>query len=97
MEILIDKESVKKSGRDILAYSEEFLIYIKRFEAIIDSINNVWNGNDALKYINVMKEKYALGLEELDDVIKDYGLYLEKVPTTYDTLDEIFSSRNIDV
>lgn len=97
MEILIDKENVKKTGKNILSYSEEFSTCIKRFESIIDSINTVWSGADALKYINVMKEKYAFSLEELNDVIKQYGMYLEKVPVAYDTLDEVFSSKNIDV
>lgn len=95
MEIIIDKENVKKSGRAILSYQQQFNTYLTRVESIIDSINNVWEGADALKYINEMREKYVVSLRELSTVIEEYGIYLERVPIAYETLDEIFSSRSI--
>lgn len=97
MNVVVNKDFVIKSGNDIIQYAESFDSYIKRFVSIIESINTVWEGNDSLKYINTMKEKYVVGLEELNQFIKDYGQYLKNIPNAYEILDEVFSSKNIDV
>lgn len=97
MNVVVNKDFVIKSGNDIIQYAESFDSYIKRFVSIIESINTVWEGNDSLKYINIMKEKYLVGLEELNQCIKDYGQYLKNIPNAYEILDEVFSSKNIDV
>ena len=51
----------------------------------------------ALKYINIMKEKYIVGLDEIKSVVEEYGEYLKMVPDTYAAVDEVFSSKNIEV
>ena len=44
-----------------------------------------------------MKEKYIVEMLKLQAVLNNYGTYLSKVPGVYDTLDETFSSKTIDV
>lgn len=97
MKYEINKDIIVKRGNDLLEYSQDFGEYIKQFLNIIDSINSVWEGADSLKYINVMKERFVPGLEKMNSVIKEYGDYLKKVPEVYDLIDEIYSSKNIDV
>lgn len=96
MEILISESDVTNYGKQIVEYSVDFQNATNHFCELIDQINTVWEGQDALKYINVMKEKYAVGLEEMGDVLETYGEYLKKVPDTYQSLDETFSSKSID-
>lgn len=97
MKYEINKDIIVKKGNDLLEYSQDLEEYIKQFLDIIDSINSVWEGADSLKYINVMKERFVPGLEKMNIVIKEYGDYLKKVPEVYDLIDEIYSSKNIDV
>lgn len=97
MNIVISKSDISNYGSQIVDYSSEFKDEIRKISALIESINTVWDGADALKYINVMKEKYIIGLEEIKNVLDEYGNYLKKVPETYSAIDEVFSSKNIDV
>ena len=97
MDIVISKSDIANYGNQIVDYSSEFKDEITKFSALIESINIAWDGADALKYINVMKEKYVVGLEEIKSVLDEYGNYLKKVPETYSAIDEVFSSKSIDV
>lgn len=97
MNISIDKDGVKKMGTSIIESSNDFKGEINKFLEIIDGINSAWEGADALKYINTLKEKYVVGLNELNDIINKYGQYLVDVPEAYDLLDETFSTKNINV
>ena len=97
MNIEINKTDITNYGNQIIDYSNEFKDEIKKFSALIESINTAWDGADALKYINIMKEKYIVGLEEMKSVLDEYGNYLKKIPEAYSALDEIFSSKSIDV
>ena len=97
MNIVISKSDITNYGSQIIDYSSQFQDEIKKFSSLIESINTVWDGADALKYINVMKEKYIVGLEEIKSVLDEYGNYLKKVVETYLAIDEVFSSKSIDV
>jgi len=97
LDILIKKSDILNYGNQIINYSNEFKDEINKFNALIDSINTIWEGSDALKYIKEMKEKYIVGLEEMKNVLDEYGDYLTKVTETYSSVDEVFSTKNIDV
>lgn len=97
MDIIIRKADITNYGKQIVEYSSQFNDEIKKFNALIDEINTIWDGADALKYVNVMKEKYITGLEEIKSIIDEYGEYLKKIPDLYSSVDEVFSSKNIDV
>lgn len=97
MNIVIRKSDVTNYGGQIINYCGEFKNEIKKFNALIESINSVWDGADALKYINIMKEKYIVGLKEMEDTLEEYGKYLKEIPETYSALDEAFTSKKIDV
>ena len=97
MDIKINKNEVVKMGNRIISESSDFSNEIKKFNNAIEKINIAWQGDDSLKYINVMRDKYIVGLKELADVIEEYGDYLKNVPEAYSILDETFSSKNISV
>lgn len=97
MAVIVNKNDITNYGEQIIEYSEEFSSEIRKFSELIDSINKAWDGADALKFVNTMKEKYVVKLEELKSVLDDYGKYLKDVSETYTVVDEIFSSKVIDV
>ena len=97
MAVIVNKNDIINYGEQIIEYSEEFSSEIRKFSELIDSINKAWDGADALKFVNTMKEKYVVKLEELKSVLDDYGKYLKDVSETYTVVDEIFSSKVIDV
>lgn len=97
MEVVVEGGSITASSKKILDNSTTFMELIKQFDTIIGNINTAWEGDDALKYINTMKEKYIVEMLKLQAILNSYGTYLSKVPGVYDTLDETFLSKTIDV
>lgn len=95
MDINIKKSSITNSGKQICEASLDFLSDVKKFETIINDINNAWNGADALKYVNKLKESYVNRLNQLGENLKEYGEYLINVSKVYDLLDETFANKNI--
>lgn len=97
MKVSINKSTVTRKANTILEECEDLEKISNRFLAVIDNINTAWTGADALKYVNNLKEKYVTELNNLTDVVKEYGNYMKNVPEAYDILDEIFESETIDV
>lgn len=97
MNILISESDIKTYGNQVIEYTADFKSEIDKFNSLIETINSIWDGADALKYVNAMKEKYINGLLELHDVLNEYGEYLRDVPETYSSLEEVFTARNIEV
>lgn len=97
MKISINKNNIKNNGKQILENFESLSSDIKKVEGILENINIVWEGADALKYVNAMKNKYIKEFDELLDEIKIYGEYLSNVPVAYELLDESFANKNINV
>lgn len=97
MDITINKDEVEKYGNEIIELSEEFNQNTKKVLSLIEAINTAWEGADATKYINTMKEKHIRDLEEISNILKTYGTYLRSVPETYSALDETFASKSIEV
>lgn len=97
LKVSIDKNSINRKSKIILNECEDLYKLNNRFISVIDNINTAWSGADALKYINTLKEKYVTELNNLTDVVNEYGIYMKNVPEAYDILDEIFESETIDV
>lgn len=97
MEVNIEESGVLKIATQIMDDAKSLYAEVNKLNATIDTINTAWNGNDALKYVNVMREKYIVGLQELKKIIEDYSLYLKNIPEAYSCLDESFKGKKIDV
>lgn len=97
MNIEIDCSKVAVCGNNLLTYVENFEAEIVKFNANIESINNIWDGADALKYVNTMKDECLTQLNTVKKVFEQYGEYLQKVSKPYEVLDESFASKTIEV
>lgn len=97
MDIIVKKDELANYGNQMLNISNEFNRDIKKFTRIIEEINDAWDGADALKYVNTMKDKYIRNLEDTRKTIENYASFLNKVGDVYQSVDEVFASKNIDV
>lgn len=97
MKITIDSSNVSKLGKSIVENSNNLINDVKKLESIIGDINTAWEGADALKYINSMRDKYVKEISDFAGIVEKYGEYLQNVPGAYDLLDETFSNKNINV
>ena len=97
MDIYIDEAGIKSTSDRMAEETRSLLAQINMLNRTIDDINQAWQGADALKYINAMREKYIVVLRELKDFIDEYTIYLNNIPEAYSILDEAFSSKNLDV
>lgn len=97
MYIKMDKSNTKNLGTKLKSCGTDLGKDIKEYQAEVDSIPNSWTGGDAAKYMSTINSKFIPALNNLKDAIDSYANYLEKVPNTYDGLDNSFSSRNISV
>lgn len=97
MDIYIDEAGIKSTSDSLTEEARSLLTQINMLNRTIDDINQAWQGTDALKYINVMREKYIVALHELKDFIDEYTIYLNNIPGAYSTLDEAFSNKNLSV
>lgn len=89
----INDSEINKSSEIILSNVSDFDSDINKLNGIIDSINVAWNGSDALKYINAMKNSYIPKLKELSEMIKEYSKTLKNTTSSYKELDEQFSKK----
>ena len=97
MEIIVKNYELKSLASEMSNYSEELGEEIKKIRNIVENIEVSWQGPDAAKYINALKERYILGLEELKEIINEYTVYLNNLPEAYELLDNVYSSKHIGV
>lgn len=97
MNITVKKTEINKISNNILQNAESFNSEIQKLLSTIDNISLAWEGADALEYIAALKDKYIIGLQELNDMVERYGNYLKNIPEPYQVLDENFLNKKIDV
>lgn len=97
MKVIINKSGVSKLSSQMKESTNDFKSEIKKFETVIDGINNAWEGADALKYVNKLRDSYLRKLNELVSDLEKSSEYLENIPLAYNLLDEIYSNKNINV
>ena len=91
----VDTNRMNKINANIREKINDFSDCIKKFSNIVENINIAWNGADALKYINTMKEKNLIELNKLNELLTEYNDFISKIPQAYNLLDEIYSSKSI--
>lgn len=97
MEIVVEKTEIENFAKELYGYSEQLEDQIQKIRNILVNINNVWKGNDASKYTEVLNGKYVAGLEDLKKIISEYAIYLNNIPEVYEMLDNIYSNKKIDL
>lgn len=93
----INNDVITKNAEIILTNVSDFNNEINKLNSVIDSINLAWEGADALKYINAMKDAYIPRLQNLSEEINQFGQGLWNIPKLYQALDDMFGNKNIDI
>lgn len=96
MNISVDKNEVSKIATSMINNIEYFEDEIKQIQLQIEKLETVWEGSDATKYIDILKNECILELNTFYEIIGEYAEYLKKIPDGYNTLDEIYSSESIE-
>ncbi len=97
MNIYMDISNTKKMANQMQEVLTDFNDNISKLNNIIDNISNDWRGTDATSFIDTMRNVNIVELTRLHDTLTKYISFLEKVPTTYQLLDEIYTSKGIDI
>lgn len=97
MNIEITCSEVKTCGSEILECSSNFDGQIKNYNSIVDSINTIWDGVDGAKYAATLRDNYIPTLNQIKDIFDQYGEFLQNVPDPYETLDEAYAAKAIDI
>lgn len=59
----------------------------ENLSAILDGINNAWQGADATQYTKNMRDNYSVLLEGFNEVLDSYINFLDGVSGVYDKFD----------
>ena len=97
LKIKVDSEEIKILASQLHDCSFSLETEINNITNIISNISTVWTGNDATKYVNIMQEKYILGLNELKSTIDEYITYLNNILKIYELMDKVYYSKKIEV
>ena len=97
MDVVVDAIEIRKKATLLKSYSDSLEDEIVKIKNIVSNISASWSGDDAVKYVDVLQEKYILGLNELKQIIDDYAIYLNNIPEAYEILDNVFSDKHIEV
>lgn len=95
--ITIDNVQIKKVVDTFVNCKEELDTKILNIEEIIDNITTAWNGSDETKLIEVLREKYVIGLKDLSNCLEEYTKYIDSTVDAFNLLDDTFSSKKIEV
>ncbi len=93
----IDQTRVLSKAQQLETCCDNLLEQIRKYQYAVEHINEIWSGDDALKFVNSIVEKHIPQLENLHGVLVEYGVYLKTVPDTYIELDNIYASKHIEV
>ena len=86
--IYIDLNAVRDKAMNMKSSSEALVSYTRTLDQTVKDINNVWQGNDAMKYINKVKDELVSKLETLSANLNEYSAFLQGIPKMYDDFDE---------
>lgn len=88
MEIRVNKDALIATGNNIIDKAKEFKFQIEQIKKLVEILKEHWQGKDMETYVEAMNNIYIPELENLCEVIEDYGSYLLDVKKEYDKLDE---------
>ena len=71
--------------------------YVKSLGTELDKINESWKGADATKYTLKMREDYTESLNSYISSFESYIDFLSEVPEQYQSLDDSYAAKMIEV
>ncbi len=96
-DILIRKEPVNNISKELTEEFNNINGYIKKIDDSLEKVELTWKGKDAEEYIKKMQDNYKKPLEDFNDSLKSYIDYLEKVFGEYESMDNSFVERKLEI
>lgn len=97
MDIYIDTAQVRSIVKQMRQYSSNLNDIVVQLTSIIDNIENAWQGSDATIYVERLRSKCITDIKILNKLLEQYENYLSNVPGAYETLDNVFQTKRINV
>lgn len=95
MNISVDKLETSQIANSIIENADLIANEIRVILATIEKLESYWQGPDATKYIDILRNNCVSELNKYQGVMASYGEYLKNVSSGYNTLDDIYSSKKI--
>ena len=96
MDVEINYDQVARLSNEFGNSIEEFKQCINLLSNIVSKVDDAWDGEDALAFIDMMRNENISKLWEFYGYLNVYQQYLSNVPKAYQILDECFSEKRID-
>ncbi len=93
----INTGDIKNKANNLSVYVIAVKSEKNKLNSLIADINDAWKGKKATEFITNLKDTYIKELEKLEEILEKYHEFLSKVPRAYETLDEEYASKNINV
>lgn len=97
MKIKVEDASINHLVAKLSQNVDDLDTEINKMINIVDRIKVAWQGPDATKYVEAIESKYILGLRELENKLNNYTEHLKNIPEVYETLDDAYATRHIEV
>lgn len=95
MYIKVSKTELKKTANNLGLLSDDLKNEIVKVKGIMDEIKNNWSGTDANNYLGLMEEYFLPNMNIMTDLIYNQSLYLSKVVSSYNFIDETYGKKQI--
>lgn len=96
-EILIKKDAVDNITKELTGEYNNINNYIKSIDDSLEKVELTWRGKDAEEYVKKMKDNYKKPLQDFNDSLKSYIDYLENVFKEYESMDNSFFERKLEI
>ena len=96
-EILIKKDAVDNISKELTEEYNNINDYIKKIDDSLEKVKLTWRGKDSEEYVKKMKDNYKKPLQEFNDSLKSYIDYLAKVFLEYESMDNSFVERKLEI
>lgn len=97
MKIIVDYNDLNKKGDVLIENAENLKTYINQMLNRIDKFNESWSGKDSIEFQKNIKENHIDSFLKLQEILLSYGKYLKSASKAYQNLDEIFTSKKINI
>jgi|GEM_PF-6402723 len=95
--IIVDSELIESKAKKISEIADEFEANIKSYNELANSLTDSWSGKDQHVYFDYVEQVNIPALNTLLRAIRTYSDYLNQVPKTYETLDDSFKTKKIEI
>lgn len=95
--IVITQANVANVVSELRAEQTNIGNYKSNIETELDNINKAWEGADAIKYTQKMRDDYAVLLEAFNESLESYINFLDKVYGEYERFDNEYAGKSIEV